>query len=76
MLNFAFVSLKRWFQSNSGIVGTHFANVTTLNNLEMIAEICEVTFSDNNIIYLSLTSCLLKLPITTINKGLWFDTNF
>ena len=33
-----FLSLKRWFQFNSGIVGTHFAGVVTLNDLEMITE--------------------------------------
>ena len=38
MFNFVFLSLKRWFQFNSRIVGTHFASVMTLNNLEMIAE--------------------------------------
>ena len=30
--------MKRWFQSNSRIVKTHFASVMTLNNWEMIAE--------------------------------------
>ena len=38
MFNFVFLSLKRWFQFNSRIVGTHFATVMTLNNWEMITE--------------------------------------
>ena len=32
MFNFVFLYLKRWFQFNSRIVGTHFASVMTLNN--------------------------------------------
>ena len=36
--NFVFLSLKGWFQFNSKIVGTHFASVMTLNNLEIIVE--------------------------------------
>ena len=38
MFNFVFLYLKRWFQFNSRIVGTHFASVMTLNNWEIIAE--------------------------------------
>ena len=38
MLNFVFLSMKRWFQSNSRIVRTHFASVMSLNNWEMITE--------------------------------------
>ena len=38
MLNFVFLSMKRWFQFNSRIVRTHFASVMTLNNWEMITE--------------------------------------
>ena len=38
MYNFVFLPLKRWFQFNSRIVGTHFASVMSMNNWEMIAE--------------------------------------
>ena len=38
MFNFVFLYLKRWFQFNSRIVGTHFASVMTLNTWEIIAE--------------------------------------
>ena len=38
MLNFAVLFLKRRFQDNSRIVGTHVARVMTLNNWKMIAE--------------------------------------
>ena len=32
MFHFVFLSLKRWFQFNSSIVRTHFANIMTMNN--------------------------------------------
>ena len=38
MLNFVFISMKRWFQFNSRIIRTHFASVMTLNNWQMITE--------------------------------------
>jgi len=37
MFNFVLLSQKRWFQFNSRIVRTHFANAMTLNNCEIIA---------------------------------------
>ena len=45
-LNFVFLSMKRWFQFNSRIVGTHFAGVMTLNNnyWEMITEMQSYIF--------------------------------
>ena len=36
--NFVFLCPKRWFQFNSGTVGTHFSSIITLNNWKMIAE--------------------------------------
>ena len=44
MFNFVFLPLKRWFQFNSRIVRTHFANVMILNNWEMIAEMRSYIF--------------------------------
>ena len=38
MVNFVFLSLKRWFQFKSWIVRTHFATMMTLNNSQMTAE--------------------------------------
>ena len=38
MFSFLFLPLKHWFQFNFMIVTTHFANVMTLNNWEMVPE--------------------------------------
>ena len=56
MFNFVFLSLKRWFQSNSKIVGTHFASVMNYD--------CSNAKSHFQMKFLlSSTSCWLKLPI-------------
>ena len=68
---FVYLFLKRWFQFDSRIVRTRFANVVASNNLEMIAETrsqhFQMTFS------LSSTSSLLKLPNFTRQRDGFFS---
>ena len=66
MFNFVFLSLKRWFQSNSKIVGTHFASVMNYD--------CRKTKLHFQMEFLLLsTSCWLKLSINNrIARCTWW----
>ena len=65
MLNYVFLSQKRWFQYNSRIGRTHFASAMTLNNCERIAETRSYIFRWRS--RCLLRRLCLKLPTATIN---------
>ena len=57
IFNFAFFSVKRWYQINSRILRRHFTSILTSNNWEMNDKLhFQMKFS------LKSTSCLFNLP--------------